>query len=31
MQNHKTREDWLLAAIELLKPLFAAKGYALPV
>ena len=31
MQNHKTREDWLLAAIELLKPLFAAKGYTLPV
>ena len=30
MQNHKTREDWLLAAIELLKPLFAAKGYTLP-
>ena len=31
MQNHKTREDWLLAAIELLEPLFAAKGYTLPV
>ena len=30
MQNHKTREDWLLAAVELLKPLFAAKGYTLP-
>ena len=30
MQNHKTREDWLLAAVELLKPLFTAKGYTLP-
>ena len=30
MKNHDTREAWLLHAIELLKPLFEAKGYAVP-
>jgi hypothetical protein len=27
---YRTREDWLLAAIELIRPLFKAKGYAVP-
>ena len=31
MTQHPTREAWLLSAIELLKPLFAAKGFAVPV
>lgn len=30
MQQHTTREAWLLAAVELLRPLFAAKGFAVP-
>ena len=30
MQQHITREAWLLAAIELLRPLFAAKGFSVP-
>ncbi len=30
MHIHTTREAWLVAAIDLLTPLFAAKGYALP-
>jgi len=30
MQQHITREAWLLAAIELLRPLFAAKGFIVP-
>ena len=30
MQQHITRETWLIAAIELLRPLFAAKGFAVP-
>ena len=30
MTNHDTREAWLLHAIELLKPLFGAKGYTVP-
>jgi hypothetical protein len=30
MQQHITREAWLLAAVELLHPLFAAKGFSLP-
>jgi hypothetical protein len=30
MQQHLTRESWLLAAVELLRPLFAAKGFSLP-
>ena len=30
MKHHTTRESWLLAAVELLKPLFCAKGYVLP-
>lgn len=30
MHIHTTRETWLLAAIDLLTPLFAAKGYAIP-
>jgi hypothetical protein len=30
MHIHTTRETWLLAAVDLLTPLFAAKGYALP-
>lgn len=28
--QHRTREDWLLAAIELIKPIFKAKGYEVP-
>jgi len=30
MQQHTTREAWLLAAVEHLRPLFAAKGFSLP-
>ena len=30
MQIHTTRETWLLAAVEQLRPLFAAKGFILP-
>lgn len=30
MKSHPTREAWLLSAIDLLRPVFAAKGYALP-
>jgi predicted Zn-ribbon and HTH transcriptional regulator len=30
MQQHITREAWLLAAVEHLRPLFAAKGFAVP-
>ena len=30
MQFHTTRETWLVAAVELLRPLFAAKGFAVP-
>ena len=30
MQQHTTREAWLLAAVELLRPLFAAKGFGVP-
>ena len=30
MQQHTTREAWLLAAIELLRPLFAGKGFSVP-
>lgn len=30
MKHHTTRESWLLSAVELLKPLFKAKGYELP-
>ena len=30
MMQHATRESWLLAAIELLKPLFAEKHYVVP-
>lgn len=30
MKHHTTRETWLQAAVELLKPLFAAKGYVVP-
>ena len=30
MKSHPTREAWLLSAIDLLRPIFAAKGYALP-
>jgi len=30
MNIHKTREAWLLQAIELLRPLFGAKGFAVP-
>ncbi len=30
MKQHTTRESWLLAAVELLKPLFGAKGYVVP-
>jgi hypothetical protein len=30
MQQHITREAWLLAAIELLRPLFAAEGFSVP-
>ena len=30
MQIHTTRETWLVAAVELLRPLFAAKGFAVP-
>ena len=30
MQLHNTREAWLLAAVELLCPLFAAKGFRVP-
>ena len=30
MQQHTTREAWLLAAVELLRPLFAAKGFSVP-
>jgi len=28
--QHRTREDWLLAAVELIKPIFKAKGYEVP-
>jgi hypothetical protein len=31
MQQHITREAWLLAAVELLRPLFAAKGFSVSV
>ena len=30
MQQHTTREAWLLAAVEHLRPLFAAKGFSVP-
>ena len=30
MQQHITREAWLLAAVQLLRPLFAAKGFSVP-
>jgi predicted Zn-ribbon and HTH transcriptional regulator len=30
MEQHTTREAWLLAAVELLRPLFAAKGFSVP-
>jgi hypothetical protein len=30
MHMHTTREAWLVAAVELLRPLFAAKGFAVP-
>ncbi len=30
MQIHTTRETWLLAAVEQLRPLFAAKGFTIP-
>ena len=30
MQQHTTREAWLIAAVELLRLLFAAKGFAVP-
>jgi hypothetical protein len=30
MQQHTTREAWLLAAVALLRPLFAAKGFSVP-
>ena len=30
MQQHSNREAWLLAAVELLRPLFAAKGFSVP-
>ena len=30
MQFHTTRETWLVAAVELLRPLFASKGFAVP-
>ena len=30
MQIHTTRETWLLAAVDLLTPLFIAKGYVVP-
>jgi len=30
MYIHKTREAWLLQSIELLRPLFGAKGFAVP-
>lgn len=31
MTQHLTRESWLLAAIDLLRPVFAEKGYVVPV
>ena len=30
MQQHITREAWLLAAVQLLRPLFAAEGFSVP-
>lgn len=28
--KHKTREEWLLAAVDLIRPIFQAKGYTVP-
>jgi len=30
MNNHPTREQWLLAAVQLIKPIFAGKNHVVP-